>query len=464
MRDFVGRSEQLATITTALRAPHGGLVIVDGESGSGRTALLHEAGRLVRSGGVLPVLISWGAAGPTETVIAPEPDTIRECAERHRGRVVFLLDDAHLAVHDTVRLLRDLHRGTGAGLLVSHQPGAAPIPDPVDCLRYEPDVRFVTLAGLDDDEVGDLLNRTTGADVDPGTAASLRLATGGNPQALAALLAAADLLAAAPDGRALRLDRRPTAAIALSGAHRDRLVDALRSAWSDLNLDRLDDLCVLAARTGSAADAAPAQAFVCLLRGQVREGLAKLRGHPAPHAVLARALLLTLGAGAVDEADRLLRSAVTTGKNSWLTAARAFLFAAVGRTTDAARVLAEVTTGDDRRTQLFSRAAAARIDLLPEPRRAIPHLRRALIAADVLHDELPWLRPLLTGMLIDALLLAGRINEATETTAVLHAERQGAGWDIAVTLARLIENARLIVNVRARGTGGRPSAEPLRWR
>jgi len=453
MRDFVGRSEQLAIIATAIQAPHGALVIVDGDSGSGRTALLHEAGQLAHSCGMLSVLVSPVATAATHPVIAPEPDTITACARRHRDLVVFLLDDAHLAAHHIVQLLRDLHRSAGVGLLVSHRPDAAPTPDPVDCLRYEPDVRFVTLAGLDDGEVGDLLNRMTGAAVDPGTAASLRLATGGNPQALAALLATTDLLAATPDDRVLRLDRRPTAAIALSGAHRERLEDALRSAWSELDLDHLDDLCVLAARTGSAAAAAPAQAFVRLLRGQVREGLAQLRTHRTPHAVLVRALLLALGAGAVDEADRLLRSAATAGQSCWLTAARAFLFAAVGRTTDAARMLAEVPTGDDRRIQVFTRAAAGRIDLVAEPRRAIPHLRRALIASDILHDELPWLRPLLTGMLIDALLLAGRIHEATETTAGFHAERQGTGWDIAVTLARLIENARLIGNGRAQHRG-----------
>jgi hypothetical protein len=451
MRDLVGRSEQLTTISAALRAPRGGLVIVNGESGSGLTALLCEAGRLARSGGLRTVPVSPGEE--------PEPAEVRAYAERHRGRVVFVLDDVHLAVHPTVRLLRDLHRDTGAGLVVSHQPAAAPTPDPVDCLRYEPDVRVVTLAGLDDGEVRDLLARTAGAPVDPGAAAALRLATGGNPRAVTDLLGAADLLAPDPRSGMLSLDRGATEAIPVSDPQRDRLAGALRSAWSALDLDHIDDLCVLAARTGHAADAAPVRAFLRLLRGQAGEGIAELRAHSGPDAVLARALLLALGAADDDEADQLLRSAVAAGRHGWLAAARAFLLAAVGRTDEAARVLATVT-GDDRRTQIFARAAAARIDLPAAPRRAISHLRRALIGAEALRAELPWLPPLLTGMLIDTLLLAGRVNEATETAAGFHAGRRGADWDVAVALARLIEEARLAAEARLTA-GSRPTGTAL---
>jgi hypothetical protein len=450
MRDLAGRSEQLTTITTALRAPRGGLVIVTGESGAGLTSLLSEAGRRARAEGLLPMPVSPAAR-------ESDPEVVRAWAERHRGRAVLLLDDVHRAAHPVVRLLRDLHRDTGAGLLVSHQPAAAPTPDPVDCLRYEPDVRVVPVGELDDDAVRDLLTRTAGGVVDTGAAASLRLATGGNPRALAALLAVTDLLAADPRSGVLGLDRQATTAIALSGPQRDRLAGALRSAWSALDLDHLDDLCVLAARTGHAADAAPARAFLRLLHGQVRQGLAELRAHPGPDAALARALLLALGAADGDEADRLLRTAAATGHHGWLTAARAFLLAAAGRIGEADRVLAAVA-GDDRRTQIFTRAAAARIDLPSDPRRAISHLRRALIGADAVRAELPWLRPLLTGMLIDTLLLAGRVNEATETTARLHAERRGAGWDIAVALARLVEEARITGKARLAAGSRAPGA------
>ncbi|MEU4745663.1 hypothetical protein AB0G02_35080, partial [Actinosynnema sp. NPDC023658] len=55
------------------------------------------------------------------------------------------------------------------------------------------------------------------------------------------------------------------------------------------------------------------------------------------------------------------------------------------------------------------------------PAVAVSALRRALIGAERLRDDLPWLPPYLTANLVDGLFLAGRMSEATATAAQLRA-------------------------------------------
>ncbi|HKN99016.1 MAG TPA: hypothetical protein VJX10_17985, partial [Pseudonocardiaceae bacterium] len=307
-----------------------------------------------------------------------------------------------------------------------------------------PGLRTLRLPSLRRDEVGALTAQVLGGRVRPVTVTALHAATHGNPGLLHDLLVdggLADLLGPAGSGRPLGR----TQAV-LPGSGLARLRQATRDAWQALDLDLADELCRLSTWAGLAAETAPAWATQLLLSGRPAQGLAVLDAadQRLPETVLARALLLALGVRRSAEAVELLATAAKEGGQAAtrLLAVRAWLLAVDGQADATADALDGVAPGTDREAYVFTLAARGVIAAATgEPNTAVAHLRRALLCARTCGGGQPWLTPYLTASLIDALVRAERISEATTTAADFHSGKRGCGWRIAVAIADLLAPA-----------------------
>jgi len=216
------------------------------------------------------------------------------------------------------------------------------------------------------------------------------------------------------------------------------------TAWRELALDRADELCRLAAWHGHIGAVSATWASVLLLRGKAADGLRVLDANDAQtsaRVVITRAMLVGLGLRQVAEAEALLVDAARTDvvHRERLLACRAWLLAVTGSVAAAAIVCETVNPENDREATVFCRATmAARALAAGRAHEAVSYLRRALAAAEGLRDDLPWFAPYLTACLIDALLLAGRISEATAEATEFHAGQHGCGWSIAVAFDSLL--------------------------
>ncbi|WP_116201229.1 ATP-binding protein [Amycolatopsis circi] len=454
---FVGRTEQLDRIRAVFAEPGPGPVLLVGPPGMGRSRLLVEAlasAPLSRNDAVLRLEPAGPAPFASLRGLAPEgfrftgsPDrAVATVAEEVAGRLpgkrlVLAFDDAHLADPYTVRVLRHLRNEHGARVLVTAEGSGAlpPGPDPLDCLRYDLGARTLRIPPLSADEVARILAETLGGPVRPATAAALHASTGGNPGLL--------------HGMVIR-DRLADDLVPLDGAHQlspvfpaaqgcpaaepvtGYLTEAIASAWRRLSLDQTDELCRLAAWHGLAGVVAPVWATVLLLRGQVAAAGYVLDAHAdgSSRATIARAMVVGLGQRDVSAAATLLTDAagLDAKHRVRLLACRAWLLAVTGTST----VFDEADPGDDREAALFSRAAQA--IAARRGASAVSHLRRSLAAAEGLRAEMPWFPPYLTACLIDALLLAGRISEATAEAAEFHSGQRGCGWNVAVAFDSLL--------------------------
>lgn len=381
-------------------------------------------------------------------------DAAGEVAGQLAGlRPVIVFDDAHLADQHTMQVLHQLSRAHGALVLVTAAGTGAlpPGPDPLDCLRYDPVTHLLRLPPLSTDEVSRILADTLGGPVRAATVAALHASTGGNPGLLHGMVVR-DRLADAMvphDGVHQLAPAPPAARVAAPTTHHPaaepvtgHLTEAVDKAWQELALDQADELCRLAAWRGLGRQVAPAWAMVLLLRGQVAAACHVLDTYAganhSPRVVMTRAMVVGLGQRQAAAADALLSDAarLDARHRERLLACRAWLLA-VTRTATAAPDV--VHPGDDREAALFWRAAQAVAALTAgRAAEAVPHLRRALAAADGLRAELPWFPPYLTACLIDGLLLAGRISEATADAAEFHAGRSGCGWNVAVVFDSLL--------------------------
>jgi hypothetical protein len=155
-----------------------------------------------------------------------------------------------------------------------------------------------------------------------------------------------------------------------------------------------------------------------LLSGRAWQALAYLDQTEAGDSdarTLVRAVVLALGLGDTTRAGALLR---TPGISPRLAAVRAWLLAVTGHIGPARTAVEGLEPGADRASGVFANAARAAVALAEDrPAVAVSALRRALIGAEGLCDELPWLPPHLSAALVDSLLLAGRVSEATATAA-----------------------------------------------
>lgn len=446
--------------------------MITGESGVGRSAVLSRA--LEHVDAARDVIIHVQPAGqaplaalrphlsdlPIDAIVDTKfesavPAAVRTLAEQANGRrLVVAMDDAHLADHASLLTLRTLCRQGDAVLLVT-RPTVTEADrrlDPTDTLRYERGMQVLRLPPLTVDEVATLLTGVVRGPVHPATTEALHGATGGKPRLLYDLVMDGGLAdSMVVRGGVWRLGEAPKA-VPVDGNDRGaaRLVEAARLAWRELAVDRADELCRLAAWHGVADQVATEWANVLLLRGRAEEGMRFLDSLPAdlveedPELTLVKVLTLAFGLGRTRTvADFLLRATSrTTGLRDRLLAYRAWILAVTGNVGKAAGAL-EGVVRSDRETAVFVHGTRAAIMLaMDHANEAVFHFRRALATAQSCPGIPPWMPPYLTASLIDAMMLAGRIKEATSIANGFHGGEPGSGWEIAVTLSTLAAGHR----------------------
>ncbi|MFT7836003.1 ATP-binding protein [Saccharothrix sp. BKS2] len=463
---FVGRTEQVERIRATVARAHAGPLLITGEPGVGRTTALrralaqvddpdlevihlHPDGGLVPFGLVLPHLPEdFVTTEPLGVAVRKAVDAFLDRVEGRR--VVLVVDDAHRADHAGMLVVRDLHRRGDVLPIITRPTGVSPAPgpDPLDCLRYERDFQILCLPPLNTDEVGAVLGGVLGGRVHRATVEALHAVTGGNPRALHDLVGERLADDVVLDGGVWRFNPCRTggrAGFAAEGI--TALVETTHRAWRELALDRAEELCCLARWSGAEDRVAEVLAGVLLLRGRAGEALEFLdslgRDEPTWSRVApVRALVLALGLGRPEEAGELLRLAGGTNlqRRRHLLAVRAWLLAVTGSPTEAFASLDALDRGgSDHEAALFTRAARAAVELaVGSPAIAVSHLRRALIAVRAQRDDVPWMEPYLTACLIDALLLAGRLTEATAVAGDFHGGKRDNAWNVAVTLTELV--------------------------
>jgi len=475
---FVGRVEQLEILRRAMRRDSPGPVIITGEPGMGRSALLVRALEFTDPE---RDVVAWlepaekrpfaalrtGFSDPLPPA-ATSADVARAITDSAEGRrVVMAVDDGHLMDLESLLVMRDLSRNGAALLLITCPPiaGACAGPDPTDSLWYEKGIQLLKLQPLSVGEVATVLAGVLGGPVALPTAEALHAATGGNPRDLEALAGRLEL--------ASRMVRRaglwrlgpatadagePATANAGIAAASTRVVDATWNAWQALATERADQLSRLALWQGLGEGIAPIWAMLLLLRGRAEEALAFVDSLPAesvaaaPRLALVRALTLAVGLGRVEDAsDFLARAADHPGHQQLALAHRTWILAVTGRADQATAALSAVSR-DDMETATFVHAARGALTRIADhPAEAVFHFRRALATAESGSAGCPWVRPFLKASLIDSLLLSGRVQDAASVAQRFHAEARGSGWEFAVALDTLLRGA---------GPGGRPSAGP----
>ncbi|HET8642940.1 MAG TPA: AAA family ATPase [Pseudonocardiaceae bacterium] len=349
---FVGREDELGLVLAQLTGP-AELVGVEGEPGVGKTRLLRAAAnRLNRSGwdviwlagsqaiatvplaALGPILAQPGAlpAGPATTGAASADAFAAGAAAilmRTRGaRVVMVLDDADLLDPVSAALVEWASNDTEASVALAARAGSS-LPQPLARLRQERPDAWVELAGLDRDEVAEVLGTALDGPVAGVTVEYVWQTTGGNALFVRELVAAGwrsgalrpvhgvwcwDRSAALPPSLAGLVAERLAA---VTPAARDALeivafgeplpvsvLGRLASAEAIAELERGGWLAVDPA--GSAADPAGVVRLAHPMVGEaVRAGVGPLRAKQV-HARLAGALLSAPQA----LADGELRSAV----------------------------------------------------------------------------------------------------------------------------------------------------------
>jgi hypothetical protein len=477
---FVGRAEQLDRIRVALKEGASGPILITGESGIGRTAVLSRALEYVdtardsiitvRPAGAAPLAalrphlsqLPVEVAGDTKFDSAV-PAAVQALAERAAGRrLVVALDDAHLADHASLLALRMLCR-RGAAVLLATRPtviGGDRRLDPTDTLRHERGMQVLRLPPLSIDEVATVLTGVVKGPVHPATTEALHAVTGGRPRLLYDLVVDDGLAKSmAVRGGVWRLGDAPDLAPAdASGRGVARVVDAAGRAWQELAVDRVDELCRLAAWYGALDRVAAEWANVLLLRGRAAEGLRFLDSIPpervaqTPELVLVKALTLAFGLGRTKAVGDFLLGVTRRGAalKDRLLAYRAWILAATGNVGKAVEVMERVARSD-RETAVFVHATRAGImSALGRANEAVFHFRRALATAESCPGIPPWMPPYLTACLIDAMMLAGRLKEATAIAGGFHAGEPGSGWEVTVTLSALAAGNRPKTAVRER--------------
>ncbi|MEU9890737.1 hypothetical protein [Sphaerisporangium sp. NPDC051011] len=441
--NFVGRNEQLESIRVSLRARVAGPIIIEGERGMGRTALLERALESEEASSFEIVRVE--ASEPASGVAARVPANGRQ--------LLLVVDDAHLSDHATLLSLRDMcRRGAGTLLVTTAPEGSVPHPDPADSLRFEPHRRNVHLPPLALDDVTTLLADIIGGHVRHATAEALHAASGGSPALLRELITSCDL------GVHFVLrnnlwEFREVSTWTSGGTRRslELLSKATTQAWYELQLERAHELCKAAVWCGAGEMVAPVLAHLLLLHCRAQDVVDFLDSMPddtvetTPHLALAKAMAMAFGLGQpMGAEDFLLKAALLRGPRPGgrYLAYRSWIQALTGRGSEGSAGIGNVDR-DDRETALFVHAARATATIATDPHEAVFHLRRALALGNCGVDAgPPWLSPYITACLIDALLLAGRSGEATLLASDFHGGEQNSGWDVAVAISTLTGQGR----------------------
>nr|WP_146159501.1 ATP-binding protein [Allonocardiopsis opalescens] len=452
----------MAHIRAVLDGPVTGPLMITGAAGMGHTTMLARTYELLDHKHDLVARIAPCGPAPFSALRSAFPaglcdsgslyDMEREVAlaiAGHAGgrRLVVLVDDAPLVDQASLMTLRHLSRFGDAVVVICRPDTAVPgRPDPTDAFGYEPGLRTLRLPALSLGEVSTILAEVVGGPVAPATAEALYEVTGGSPRSLRRLVEHGLPDRMAPHEGVWRIaEPEPDHGDGIDAAA-PMAADAARRAWERLDLDGTEELCRLALWYGQAEQIASVWPYVLLLRGRAADGIAFLDALPsasaegAAPAALARAMCLAFGLRRVSAAAAMLRNAAIDGEGApnRLLAYRAWLMAVGGRPDKAAAALIEVDR-TDRETALFVHATRAAAEMADgRPGDAVFQLRRALAQADECCASVPWLAPYLTASLIDALLLASRIGEATSTARGFHNGARGCGWEIAFALSAMM--------------------------
>lgn len=461
---FVGRREQLTRITALLESSTAGLIVITGDSGVGRSSVLHHV--LNNSAGERDTVICLspgGAAGKTPfdalrpnlpasfPASAEFADAVTEAAhalvEQANGRRLLVgVDDAHLIDHGTMLVLRTIVR-EGAGFLLLTRPNTAvtPGPDPTEVVAYENGLTTLGLPPLTVDDVATVLAHATDGQVGLPTVEALHAATGGNPRLLHDLLIVNGLVhqLVQRDG-SLRLDEVNREQAAGTYDTR-RVISGVREAWRLLAIDRVDELYRLALWLGVGGEATVEHCYSLMLRGRAKQASDLLDSMSTAEAeqdwrlVLLRAMCLAFGLQRPAEANALLVRVCARGHRSsdLMHAFRAWMLAASGQPEEATAALRDGFQGDPGSLLFRNSALAVIASSAGRTGAAVSQFRRALAIAERLRGDLPWVPPYLTACLIDALLMAGRCSEATGLAWNFHGRNPGSGWEIAVALSTL---------------------------
>jgi hypothetical protein len=236
--ELIGRDHPVGVLRTEIsRATesHGGLVLVTGEAGIGKTTLVTDAMEVARERGALvlsgscwdssaaPGFWPWvqvirglrrqataaewaaaeEAAGGQLSILLGEPGRVGDAAESQFGTydavtsalvavsqrrpVLVVVDDLHWADPSSVRLLEFVAQHTWferlllVGTYRDVEVEAVDHPLAPLMLPLLAKATTVTLTGLDRDEVGALMARTVGVEPESGLVDEVHLRTGGNP-------------------------------------------------------------------------------------------------------------------------------------------------------------------------------------------------------------------------------------------------------------------------------------------
>ena len=389
---FVGRVGELARAGAMLASGTGVLLI--GEPGIGKTALagalterkkhlfdnvVHVAGHAVSSGAPFEAFAGVLAGGPTPEAagqVTAAGVAARVAAAAGGGRLLLVVDDAGLLDDGSARTLLHL-AGGGATVLATAR--SAALPGLVERLWRDGHCERLELAGLVQDEVGELLETALGGPADVAAAVAFARRSQGNPLLLRELVQAALQ-------QSVLVRRGPawvlTGPAPLSGGVRD-LVAARLAGVDDAGLACLETIAAGEPLPVAVATAAAGESLLIALEKarliSVRDGLGgaevatahplygevlradmpalrlrRLRlelahaletaGRPSPHD-LVRAAEWRLDSGQADDPQRLLAAARAAREISLDTAERLARHAhQTQRSLPATMLLAEILT------------------------------------------------------------------------------------------------------------------------
>ncbi|GAB88734.1 ATP-binding protein [Gordonia rhizosphera] len=221
--DFVGRDVEVARVRTALRARSPGLIVICGEAGIGKTALLRRIGAIATLEGWRTLCVSPPASGGPYaslvaaveqailadralldrvddrtrsvlaelTPLAAPADPLEQPLTRHQvigalGRVfadhppvVLCIDDAQDADSTTIDAIPHLVRSDGPPLLVVL--ARRPMQDPNDPITHRTAVDQFTLTPLDREEILALVAASAPTPLEPQTVDRIIELAQGNP-------------------------------------------------------------------------------------------------------------------------------------------------------------------------------------------------------------------------------------------------------------------------------------------
>jgi DNA-binding CsgD family transcriptional regulator len=222
---YVGRQAELALVADRIaeaRAGRGGLVLVGGPAGIGKTRLVEEAtrearlrvveGRCVDDEGA-PPLWPWRTVGrtlPALAAVLSAPEAAGSGADPAAARfrlvveateallsaalpdgLVVVLEDLHWADEASLRLLRhlagELHRSSLLVLATHREPPGGALAQALPDLVRGRTARVLSLGPLSESEVSDYLRSLADGHVAAGTVSAVHRRSGGNPLYLRAV-------------------------------------------------------------------------------------------------------------------------------------------------------------------------------------------------------------------------------------------------------------------------------------